>query len=338
MTYVAIEEAFAVPELATRQPLTNVNIRITDSYAEMCGRKLVDFEHHRLPEMDEHGVDVQVLSLTVPGIQAEADPAAARANARLANDFLAEAVARHPSRFQGFAALPTQDPAAAVAELERAVVDLGFRGALVNDHTHGRYLDDPAYGELWSAFAELGVPLYLHPGAVPADNWHVLDGRPELYGATWSWQAETGGHALRLVYAGVFDRHPGATVILGHLGEFLPFQKSRLDSRYRTLRVETPLLRAPSAYLGTNILITTSGVLAPEAIEAAVLTAGEDAVMFSVDYPFEDTAAAVAAVERARLSDEVREKVAHRTARRVLRLPGPDAPSPHPVSTTTQGE
>ncbi|MEU6646693.1 amidohydrolase family protein [Saccharomonospora sp. NPDC046836] len=333
MTYVAIEEAFAVPELAARQPVTEMRIRVTDSYARMCGRKLVDFEHHRLPEMDAHGIDVQVLSLTVPGIQADTDPVAARANARLANDFLAEVIARHPTRFQGFAALPTQDPGAAVAELERAVADLGFRGALVNDHTHGRYLDDPDYDELWSAFEELGVPLYLHPGSVPADDWHVLTGRPELYGATWSWQAETGGHALRLVYAGVFDRHPAATVILGHLGEFLPFQKSRLDSRYRTLLVDRPLRRAPSAYIGTNILITTSGVLSPDAIEAAVLTTGEDAVMFSVDYPYEDTAAAVAAVERAELTNEVKDKVAHRTARRVLGLPNPEPAATSPAST-----
>ncbi|RKN04245.1 amidohydrolase family protein [Streptomyces radicis] len=341
MRYVAIEEAFAVPELAARQPVTEMRIRVTDSYAELCGRRLVDFEGHRLPDMDAHGIDVQVLSLTVPGIQADTDPAAARAHARLANDVLAEVVARHPTRFQGFAALPTQDPGAAVAELERAVAGLSFRGALVNDHTQGRYLDDPAYDELWSAFEELGVPLYLHPGSVPADDWHVLAGRPELYGATWSWQAETGGHALRLVYAGVFDRHPRATVILGHLGEFLPFQTSRLDSRYLTLRVETPLLRPPSAYVGTNLLVTTSGVLAPEAIEAAVLTAGEDAVMFAIDYPYEETAAAVAAVERARLSDEAREKVAHRTARRVLGLPDPEASeasAPHPSATREAGE
>jgi 2,3-dihydroxybenzoate decarboxylase len=321
MRYVALEEAFAVPELASRQPASEMRIRVTDSYAAMCGRKLVDFEEHRLPDMDAHGIDVQVLSLTVPGIQADTDSAAARDNARFANDFLAEVVARHPTRFQGFAALPTQDPEAAAAELERAVTQLGFRGALVNDHAHGRYLDDPDYAQLWSTFERLGVPLYLHPGSVPADDWHVLAGRPELYGASWSWQAETGGHALRLVYAGVFDRHPAATVILGHLGEFLPFQKSRLDSRYRTLQVDQPLQQPPSSYIGRNILLTTSGVLAPEAVEAAVLTAGEDAVMFSIDYPYEETAAAVTSVEKADLSPEAKEKVAHRNARRVLRLP-----------------
>ncbi|MFD4675990.1 amidohydrolase family protein [Lentzea sp. NPDC058450] len=321
MRYVALEEAFAVPELAARQPVTEMRIRVTEDYAEMCGRRLVDFENERLPDMDAHGIDVQVLSLTVPGIQADVDAAAARENAKLANDFLAEVVSRHPTRFAGFAALPTQDPDASVAELVRGVEELGFRGALVNGHTRGRHLDDPAYDQLWAALEELGVPLYLHPGSVPADDWQVLDGRPELYGATWSWQAETGGHALRLVYSGVFDRHPGATLVLGHLGEFLPFQKSRLDSRYRTLRVDEPLKRAPSEYIGTNILLTTSGILGPREVEAAVLTAGEDAVMFSIDYPYEDTGAAVAAVERSALSPDVKAKVAHRTARRVLGLP-----------------
>jgi 2,3-dihydroxybenzoate decarboxylase len=104
------------------------------------------------------------------------------------------------------------------------------------------------------------VPLYLHPGAPPADHWKVLAGRPELYGATWSWAAETGGHAPRVIYGGVFDRHPSATLILGHMGEFLPFMRSRLDSRYRILDPDVPLQRPPSAYIGSNVVITTSGV------------------------------------------------------------------------------
>jgi 2,3-dihydroxybenzoate decarboxylase len=318
VTYIALEEAFAIPELAARQPATQMRIRITPEYAQMCGRGLVDFEEYRLPDMDAHGIDVQVLSLTVPGIQADTDARSAVENALFANDFLAEIVRRHPTRFRGFAALPMQDPDAAVAELQRCVDEHGFLGALVNDHTHGRYLDDPVYEEFWSALEELGVPLYLHPGSMPVDDWHIMAGRPEMYGASWSWQAETGGHALRLIYAGVFDRHPSATLILGHLGEFLPFQRSRLDSRYRTLRVDSPLARMPSEYIGTNVVLTTSGVLAPEAIEAVVLTVGADAVMFSIDYPYESTAEAVSSIERANLSDQDREKIAHLNTRRIL--------------------
>jgi 2,3-dihydroxybenzoate decarboxylase len=318
VTYIALEEAFAIPQLASRQPATEMRIRITAEYAQMCGRGLVDFEEYRLPDMDAHGIDVQVLSLTVPGIQADKDAQSAVGNAAFANDFLAEVIRRHPTRFRGFAALPMQDPDAAVAELQRCVGEHGFLGALVNDHTRGRYLDDPVYEEFWSALEGLGVPLYLHPGSLPVDDWHVLAGRPEMYGASWSWQAETGGHALRLIYAGVFDRHPSATLILGHLGEFLPFQRSRLDSRYRTLQVEAPLERMPSEYIGTNVVVTTTGVLAPEAIEAAVLTIGADAVMFSIDYPYESTAEAVSSIERANLSDQDKEKIAHLNARRIL--------------------
>ncbi|MFC4049953.1 amidohydrolase family protein [Actinomadura syzygii] len=320
MRYIALEEAFAIPDLAARQPATPMGIKVTSEYAAMVGRKIIDFEEHRLPDMDANGIDVQVLSLTVPGIQADESPAAARDNARFANDFLAEAVAAHPDRFKGFAALPLQDPAAAVAELRRCVEELGFVGALVNDHTHGRYLDHPSYDDVWAALEELQAPLYLHPGSIPADDWHLLDGRPELYGATWSWQAETGGHALRVIYGGVFDRHPRATLILGHLGEFLSFQRSRLDSRYRTLALSRSLDRMPSQYIGSNVLATTSGILAPEAVQAAVLTAGEDAVMFAVDYPYEETADAVAAVAKADLPESVKAKIAHGNAERVLGL------------------
>jgi 2,3-dihydroxybenzoate decarboxylase len=270
--------------------------------------------------MDAAGIDVQVLSLTVPGLQADTDPAISRDDARFANDYLAQVVAAHPDRFRGFAALPMQDPEAAAAELDRCVRELGFCGALVNDHLQGHYLDEPRYDEVWAALEELSVPLYLHPGAPPADRWKVLDGRPELYGATWSWAAEVGGHALRIIYGGVFDRHPGATLILGHMGEFLPFMRSRLDSRHHTLDLKAPLQRMPSAYLGSNVVITTSGVFSPAALTGAVLEIGADAVMFSVDYPYESSHEAVAGLERATLSDTDRHKIAHRNAERILRL------------------
>lgn len=318
--HIALEEAFAIPELAGRQPATNMPIRVKPELAELWAARLVDFEQHRLPDMDANDIDIQVLSLSVPGIQADTDPAVAVSNAQFANDYLAAQIDKHPTRFRGFAALPLQNPVAAVRELRRCVQDLEFVGAFVNDHTQGRYLDHPAYEDLWGALEELDVPLYLHPGSLPVDAWAVLAGRPELYGSSWSWQAETGGHAMRLVYGGVFDRHPSATLILGHLGEFLPFQRSRMDSRYPTLAVDEPLKRLPSEYFGSNIVLTTTGVFAPEAIQAIVLNIGQDAVMFSVDYPYEDTAAAVAAVDMADLSAEVKRKIFQDNARRILKL------------------
>lgn len=320
MRYIAIGEAFSIPELAERQSSPWPANRFSQRHLADWGRRLPDFTEYRLPEMDAAGIDIQVLSLTVPGLQADLAAPAARDDARFANDYLAPVVAEHPVRFRGFAALPMQDPAAAAAELGRCVRELGFCGALVNDHLQGHYLDEPRYDQMWAALEELSVPLYLHPGAPPADRWKVLDGRPELYGATWSWAAETGGHALRVIYGGVFDRHPGATLILGHMGEFLPFIRSRLDSGYATLDPQVPLQRLPSAYIGSNVVITTSGVFSPAALTGAVLEIGAEAVMFSVDYPYESSHEAVAGFERTTLSDADRHKVAHGNAERILRL------------------
>ena len=327
MRYIALEEAFFIPELAELRPAHQKLMRLMKpEFAERYERRLPDFTEYRLAEMDDAGVDIQVLSLTSPGLQVDIDAERARSDARFANDYLTKIIAQHPDRFRGFAALPLQDPAAAAAELERAVTRDGFCGALVNDCISGpggRYLDAPEYDELWSAVESLGVPLYLHPGAPPVDRWHVIEGRPELYGATWSWAAEVSGHALRLVFGGVFDRHPGATLILGHMGEFLPFQRSRLDSRYATLGMEattTPLQRVPSAYLGTNVVFTNSGVFSPAVMLGAVLEVGADAVMFSVDYPYESSHEAVQGFERTTLSAVDREKIAHGNAERLLRI------------------
>ena len=176
MRYIALEEAFSIPELTDRQPLPWPANRFSQCHLADWARKLPDFTEYRLPEMDAAGIDVQVLSLTVPGLQADVDAATAREDARFANDYLAQVVAGHPDRFRGFAALPMQDPGAAGAELSRCVRELGFCGALVNDHFQGHYLDEPRYDEVWAALEELSVPLYLHPVAPPADHWKVLDG------------------------------------------------------------------------------------------------------------------------------------------------------------------
>ncbi|MFE9428682.1 amidohydrolase family protein [Kitasatospora sp. NPDC006697] len=318
--YIAIEEAIAIPGLAERRPPFPVPSGMDPAFVADVVRRLPDVTELRLPDMDANGIAMQVLSLTVPGIEADPDPARAVANAGYVNDSLAAIVAAHPDRFAAFAALPLQDPAAAVAELRRAVGELGFKGVLVNDHIQGRYLDDPAFDPVWATLVDLDVPLYLHPGMPPADSWHVLSGHPEMDGALWSWQATTGGHAMRIVLSGVFDRHPRARMILGHAGEFLPFQLSRFDSRYATLSTPAPLLRSPSQYFGSNVLATTSGILAPAAIEALVHVLGPEAVLFAVDYPYERTGAAVAALEQADLPEEVKHRIGSDNARALLRL------------------
>ena len=323
MKLIALEEAFAIPTLAARFPaMENVgNIPFSSEFTKRIAERLPDFVEHRIPDMDRHGVDMQVLSLTVPGVQADLVPEDALEVARSANDHLASVVAEHPTRFAGLAAVPLQDPAAGVAELRRAVSELGLRGALVNDHTQGHYLDDERYEQFWSTLEELDVPLYIHPGAPKLDHWLVEEGYPELAGATWSWASEVGGHALRLVFGGVFDRHPNAHVILGHMGEFLPFMRSRLDSRYEAIDTGRTIKRRPSEYIGTNISITISGVPSGATLAGAVQEIGADAIMFAIDYPYEYSELMTAGFAAADLSDEDRQKISHGTAERLLKLP-----------------
>lgn len=318
--YIALEEAISFPGLDARRPAFAMPDNVEPTFFADMAARLPDVDALRLPDMDQHGVAVQVLSFTVPGIEADPNPVRAVENARYVNDRLAAIVQAHPGRFAAFAALPLQDPDAAVTELRRAVHELGHVGALVNDHVQGRYLDDPVFDDVWATLEELGVPLYLHPGMPPADRWHLLDNHPEMNGALWSWQATTGGHAIRIVMSGVFDRHPGARMVLGHAGEFLPFQLSRLDSRYATVTTPAPLQLRPSEYFGRNILATTSGILAPAAITALVTVIGAENVLFAIDYPYERTADAVAALEHTDLSEDAKDRIASGNARAFLRI------------------
>jgi 2,3-dihydroxybenzoate decarboxylase len=321
MKIIALEEAFSMEGMKMVPKLSDATAPMSVDPVIMADweTRLADFTQWRLPEMDANGVALQVLSLTAPGIQAVTDPVVAVTDAKAANDYLAAVIAKHPDRFNGFAALPLQDPAAAAQELRRCVRELRLSGALVNDHTSGHYLDEPQFLPVWQALEELEVPLYIHPGAPPVDEWHLLSGYPYLTGPIWGWGAQAAGHALRLVFGGVFDCHPKARIILGHMGEFLPFQLWRLDSRYKMLR-DRKLERLPSEYFGRNILITTSGVCSPAALAGAVMAVGEDAVLFSIDYPFESTEAAVRFLKSAPLSKVAREQIAGLNAARILRI------------------
>jgi 2,3-dihydroxybenzoate decarboxylase len=187
------------------------------------------------------------------------------------------------------------------AELRRAI-EIGLHGAPVNDHTLGHYLDEPQYAPFWETLQDLDGSLYIHPSAASSDNWKVMEGYPALDTAMWGWAPRTGGHAMRLILGGLFDRYPNVQVILGHMGEFLPFQLSRLDSRYEALDFKHPLERRPSEYFGTNIAITTAGVFSHAALIAAIQEVGVDNVMFSIDYPFESTEQAVQFIRAAPLA------------------------------------
>ena len=214
MKLIALEEAFWYDKLSTNGT-PDAHIPVKAEVIADWRRRLADFTEYRIPEMDKHGVDMQVLSLTAPGVQMQPDTQTAVADARAANDFLATVVSEHPGRFHGLAAVPLQDPHQAAAELRRSVQELGLCGALVNDHTMGHYLDEPQYEPFWETLQDLGVALYIHPNPVQYGEWKVVQGYPGLDFGTWGWNHRTGGHALRLIFGGVFDKFPDAKIILG---------------------------------------------------------------------------------------------------------------------------
>jgi len=267
--------------------------------------------------MDRAGVARAVLSLAGPGVQSEPDAAVAVRMAAAANDHLARELRKRPDRYAGFGHLAMQDPTAAANELERCRRDLGFRGAMINGHTNGQYLDHPALAPFWERAAALSAPIYIHP-ADPVTPSPVLDGHPALRRATWEWGFETGSHALRLVFGGIFARFPDARVILGHLGETLPYLLWRFDSRAKLYGVELP--RPPSSYIRSNIVVTTSGMFSAEPLDCAIAALGRDRVMFSGDYPFESLEEAGHFMDHVALPDDVRADIAFNNASRILSL------------------
>ncbi len=314
---IALEEHFMTPGFQSYSKSYQQHLD-PDVFKELA-EALTDFDEIRLSEMDNAGIDMVILSQTGPGIQAELDTLTAIARARESNDFLNGQIARHPTRYAGFACLPMQDPDAASSELERTVTQLGFKGAMVNGHTNGIYYDDPAYDVLWEKMQALDVPLYLHP-TDPSQPLAAAIDHPELAGATWGWGVETGTHALRLLFGGVFDRFPKLKIILGHMGEALPFLRWRFDSRFEAYPHGIKLQKRPSEYFGSNILITTSGVCSPAALVGAIAEMGAEAVMFSVDFPYESTEIAAEFIEQAPLDKKTRDLVCHGNAQRIFKL------------------
>lgn len=315
---IALEEHFSTPELVKRGLVarpTNSDTLFAD-----IEHRLADFDELRLATMDAAGIDLSVLSVTTPGIQGMTDAKEAVALAQVTNDLLAGVVQKRPQRYAGFAALPLQDPAAAATELQRCIKDLGFKGALINGQTEGHYLDDARYLPVWERAHDLEVPVYLHPGLLP-DKPAMFAGRPELDGPVWAWTADTGAHALRLIFGGVCKRFPRLRIILGHMGETLPYLLWRLDSRYQ-LQVGQTLSadERPSTVFRRNFAITTSGVFDPAPLAAAIAAIGEDNILFSVDYPYEDSKAAAAFIDNAPLSEPSRARICSSNARRILRL------------------
>ncbi|ORV48966.1 amidohydrolase [Mycolicibacter engbaekii] len=321
MRTIALEEHFLTGELAHYSDATR-ELAEPQIWRETAPR-LTDLAEQRLADMDRAGVDIAVLSLTAPGIQAEPDPQLAVARAAEVNDFLAGLVAANPTRFRGFAALPLQDPDAAAKELQRAVEQLGLCGALVNAHTGGVYLDAPPLRVVWERAEALDVPLYLHP-ANGFDTPHVIAGHPELIGPMWSWGTDTATHALRLIFGGVFDDFPGAKLLLGHMGESLPYSLWRLDSRWDWHRHHGVQLALghPSHYLRRNLYVTTSGVCDNPPLLCALAALGPEHVLFATDYPYEDIDVATAFLAGAPISEADRALISHLNAESLLHIAG----------------
>jgi|tagenome__1003787_1003787.scaffolds.fasta_scaffold20946421_2 predicted TIM-barrel fold metal-dependent hydrolase len=313
---IALEEHFVTPALE--------DLVLNPGWPEDAFRRtldrLEDVAGERLELMDRHGIAMSVLSLASDGIQGLDDASAAVTRAREANDALAEVVAARPDRFAGFAAVALQDPSAAAAEAERAVRELGFQGVLVNGYSNGApYYDDERYLGFWEALEGLGVPFYLHPRNPLESMREIYRGRPELLGPTWAFGVETATHALRLIVSGLFDRFPSLQVVLGHLGEGLPFQTYRLEQRLKR-RADVSLRRLPTVVLRENFFVTVSGNYHTPSLVGVLSELGPDRVMFAVDHPFEDVADGADWFDALDLDDDVRSKIAAGNAQRLLQL------------------
>jgi 2,3-dihydroxybenzoate decarboxylase len=315
MKKIALEEHFLTPAMEEYWAPTVVHID-----AAIYGRlhaRLVDFGGSRLEAMDRAGIERSVLSLAGPGVQRESDTAVALRRASEVNDGLAHQITKRPGRYSGLAHLPLQDPAAAADELERCVRQLGFCGALINGHTNGEYLDEPKCYPFWERAEAIGAPIYLHP-ADPLSSYPAIAGCDALKRAMWEWGVETGSHALRLVFGGVFDRFPGVKLVLGHLGETLPYLLWRFDSRAGIYGLN--LKKRPSEYIREHVFVTTSGMFSAEPLLCSIGALGVGRVMFSVDYPFESADEAATFIDNVPLAEQERRDVCYGNAERLLGL------------------
>lgn len=317
MRVIAIEEHFVLPAIIAAGGTTS------GPTPPGIEAKLFDLGEQRIEAMDAAGISFTVLSHNTPATQV-LTPEQAIPLAREANDVLARAVSAHPDRFAGFATVPTPDPRAAARELERAVRELGMRGAAINGHTRGRFLDDQSFWPIFEVAEGLDVPIYLHPteppravheayyaGFAPRVEW-------TLARTAWGWHVETGLHVLRMILGGVFDRFPRLQVVVGHLGEALPFMLARANGLLPP--TATGLRRSIEEYMLTNVSVTTSALFTLPPFLCALLTLGAERILFAVDYPYSANEQARAFLDGLPVSPEDRERIAHVNAERLLHL------------------
>jgi len=325
MRTITVEEHFASPAF-----IAGPGREFVERFRDNGGARglkvyeqLQDIGDKRIAEMDAAGIDMQVLSLNSPGVE-QADVDVQLSVSRESNDFLADAIKKHPTRYAGFAALPVGAPDKAAEELDRRVRQQGFKGTLINGHNRGRYLDDKFYTPILERAEALNVPIYLHPAIPPKAVVEASFGGfsppvvAMLSGAGWGWHIETAVHLIRMVLGGVFDRHPKLQVVIGHLGEAIPFMLPRLN---KNLRQElTKLDRPVGDYLRQNVHYTFGGFNFPATFLNLLLEVGVDRIMFSVDHPYGSMAEARVFLQQIPVSEADRERIAHGNAEKLLGL------------------
>jgi len=323
MRTIALEEHASTPPYLQAVDARNQH-GFTNAYMRGVRERLVDLGSGRLAAMDAAGIDMQVLSLAGGDMDCLDSPTAT-ALARDVNDALAAAVQAHPTRLAAFASVNLQDPESAATELERSIRQLRFAGVMVNGATRGLFLDHPRFTPFWEAAQALEVPVYLHPAPPPEPVREAYFGDLSadlaftLSTAGWGWHAETGLHSLRLMASGLFDRLPGLQMIIGHMGEDLPYSLARAESVFaRAFRHQS---RSIAEIFHQHFHITTSGYFTLPPFECALQVVGADRILFSIDYPFSRNEAGRRFLDSLPLNPADMHKIAHGNAERLLKLP-----------------
>jgi 2,3-dihydroxybenzoate decarboxylase len=320
---IALEEHFAIEPTLGDSQVFGAHVW------KDLGHRLLDIQDTRLGEMDKHGIEMMILSLNAPAVQAIHETKRAIEVAKQANDHVANEVRKRPSRFAAFAALPMQDPDAAITELTRCIKELGMVGALVNGFSqigspdNVTYYDLPQYRPFWRAVEALDVPFYLHPRN-PLPSWtKFYEGHNWLLGPNWAFAAETAVHALRLIGSGLFDECPRLKVVLGHIGEGIPIYLWRIDNRNGWMNAphKYPAKNGVAHYFRKHFHLTTSGNFDTPALVNAMSVMGADRVMFSVDWPFEDVGEGAQWFDKAEISETDRAKIGRSNAIKLFKLP-----------------
>ena len=321
MRTITLEEHFATPDY-----MAGPGRKLKEGAERMGGRmakllaELFDLGDGRVAAMDAAGIDMQALSLTSPGVE-QLPVEEAKTASRRTNAAIGEAVRRHPDRFFGLASLPLVDPPAAIAELERAVAADGCKGLVINGHLQGRYLDHRFFWPVLERAEALKLPIYLHPTQSPqavVDAWYggMKPAVTEMMaGFGWGWHIETALHVLRMALGGVFDAHPELQIVIGHMGETLPFMIERVDSMPPSM---TGLKKPVSAYLRENVHYTFSGFNFLPTFLQLMLEVGVDRILFSADHPYRPMAEARAFLDDLPVSPTDKDRIAHGNAERLF--------------------